>query len=620
MCRRFRCRAIAREISEIESRARETTSEPNKQPRMRIFTLSLLLTLQACAAVEWTPVRRADKDALMELHITLHAADPHALPQRLEAVADIRSPHYGHYLTADAIEPLVAPSAAATAAVLGDLSRHNATTSGPVVTVALPVSSIESLFSTEIHEYEYTTGDRSTSKTALRPRDGRFTLPAAWHSHVLLLEGLEHLPRRPSSSGESHLRSHGNSNRRRRLQITEQTPAMTIGAIQDAYNFPRDLDSSVKGDVNGVVIGAFLAETYDETDLATYMQYNNLPPVRAMPTALGCHGHGAATSEASLDVQLLMGLTRNNATTVMCFTDTRDPTRKISDDNQEPFLKFMRRINAIEPAPAIVSLSYDDDEVATPAAFRVALDREFMRAGLRGTTVVAASGDNGVVGSRRLEVFGLTYCDRYQVLYPGSSPYLVSVGSTILRNSSTDGLSEIGLSITNGGAITTTGGFSDYAPRPTYQTHQVDAYLEAHARTQDLYNPHGRAVPDVAMVGHNIPIFVNGGMAIVDGTSASAPIFAALVSHMNRVRLGRGRAKMGFVTPYLYELHRVCPFLFHDVVAGSNGCGAYGQPCCGNGFAATPGWDPVTGLGTFNFGQWETHVDACEAKMRQTMQ
>jgi tripeptidyl-peptidase-1 len=48
---------------------------------------------------------------------------------------------------------------------------------------------------------------------------------------------------------------------------------------------------------------------------------------------------------------------------------------------------------------------------------------------------------------------------------------------------------------------------------------------------------------------------------------------------------------VGFVNPTLYA-H---PGVFHDITTGTNaGCGT-------NGFSASKGWDPLTGLGTPNY-------------------
>ncbi|KAK3048434.1 hypothetical protein LTR09_010265 [Extremus antarcticus] len=78
---------------------------------------------------------------------------------------------------------------------------------------------------------------------------------------------------------------------------------------------------------------------------------------------------------------------------------------------------------------------------------------------------------------------------------------------------------------------------------------------------------------------------------LVAGTSASAPIFAAIPTRTNEERLGAGKATVGFVNPTLYQN----PEAFNDITIGHN----FG--CLTKGFFCAEGWDPVTGLGTPNY-------------------
>merc|ERR1712113_1145170 len=106
------------------------------------------------------------------------------------------------------------------------------------------------------------------------------------------------------------------------------------------------------------------------------------------------------------------------------------------------------------------------------------------------------------------------------------------------------------------------------------------------------FNRSGRAYPDVAALGgEKNPYCVAKSVLFVEvmegvaGTSASCPVFAALVARLNSARKAKGMPPMGFMNPWIYK-H---PEVFHDVTKGENG------------FAAMPGWDPATGVGTPNF-------------------
>lgn len=74
----------------------------------------------------------------------------------------------------------------------------------------------------------------------------------------------------------------------------------------------------------------------------------------------------------------------------------------------------------------------------------------------------------------------------------------------------------------------------------------------------------------------------------IGGTSASSPVFAAIITRINEERIAVGKGPVGFVNPTLYA-H---PEMFHDITTGTN------PGCNTNGFSAAKGWDPLTGLGT----------------------
>jgi tripeptidyl-peptidase-1 len=66
-----------------------------------------------------------------------------------------------------------------------------------------------------------------------------------------------------------------------------------------------------------------------------------------------------------------------------------------------------------------------------------------------------------------------------------------------------------------------------------------------------------------------------------------------VVSLLNDVRITAGFSPLGFLNPWLYSEGFKG---LNDIVAGNN------PGCDTQGFNATKGWDPVTGLGTPNFG------------------
>ena len=108
-----------------------------------------------------------------------------------------------------------------------------------------------------------------------------------------------------------------------------------------------------------------------------------------------------------------------------------------------------------------------------------------------------------------------------------------------------------------------------------------------------------------------IPIFVQGMMQGVDGTSCSTPVVGGLLSYVHKHLWEKYELRLGFANPLLYHIQNTCDTCFRDVVEGYNWCT---EDCCCNdptnyGFNATSGYDPVSGLGTLNVGETIRYID-----------
>jgi len=205
--------------------------------------------------------------------------------------------------------------------------------------------------------------------------------------------------------------------------------------------------------------------------------------------------------------------------------------------------------------------------------------------------------------------------------WPSQSPYVTAIGTTFATpnaepicyrkqseggiNCDSNPLGEVSVSLDAGFVWTTGGGFSNVAARPSYQDTFINKYL-SHQNVlppPSVFNQNGRGYPDFAAIGHNIIVAQNGSFIPVDGTSCSAPIFSAIVTLLNDVRLNHGHPPLGFINPLFYKIASMESAAFRDVVIGNNRCGAddTSPSCCPAGFSATVGWDAVSGLGTPNY-------------------
>ena len=218
--------------------------------------------------------------------------------------------------------------------------------------------------------------------------------------------------------------------------------------------------------------------------------------------------------------------------------------------------------------PSIVSVSWGGPEESWSISARTAFETATQDGALQGVTVLAASGDQGAsdggpAGTREVD-------------FPASSPYVIGCGGTRLELAAGVVSSETVWNDLAEGEGATGGGVSEAFARPGYQS-AASVPTAPNGFT-------GRGVPDVA--GDADPetgyaLFVDGSAAVIGGTSAVAPLWAALVA-----RLSEGLGKpLGYANPPIY--------------LPSTGTGLSGITSGNNGgYSAGPGWNPCTGLGS----------------------
>ncbi|KAK0128037.1 hypothetical protein ONS95_000023 [Cadophora gregata] len=276
----------------------------------------------------------------------------------------------------------------------------------------------------------------------------------------------------------------------------------------------------------------------------------------------------------------------------------------------------------------VISLSYGGQESDLPISYQKRQCLEYMKLGLQGVSFLYASGDSGV-SNYPGDIDGPTGClgpklNVFNPTWPGTCPYVTSVGGTKVYPGSkvTDPNPESAVYDPAGHPYSVNfssgGGFSNIYPIPKYQASAVATFFQKHnppykyysalspdtsniftlpdiaalaGNTGGIYNRIGRGIPDVAANGDNIAVYNGGNFTLSGGTSASTPIFAAVINRINEERINTDKSPIGFLNPSLYAN----PSMFNDIVNGTN------PGCETSGFSAVPGWDPVTGLGTPNY-------------------
>jgi kumamolisin len=390
-----------------------------------------------------------------------------------------------------------------------------------------------------------------------RHRTGGLMLPASLGGVVTAVLGLDD---RPQARAEFRVAE-------ARAVSVSYTP-IQLGEI---YRFPKGTDG------NGQTIAIIeLGGGYRQAELDEYFSGLGItgPKVTAVGVDGGTNAPGqdasGADGEVLLDIEVA-GALSPGAGIVVYFAPNTDAG----------FLDAISEATHAAVTPTVISISWGQNEDAWTAQARTAMDDAFVDAAALGVTVTAAAGDNG---SSDGAADGRNHAD-----FPASSPHVLGCGGTSLRATSGTVQSETVWNNGSGGGATG-GGVSTVFALPAWQG---TVSVPAPTRTTG-----GRGVPDVAAVADpttGYEVLVDGQRKVYGGTSAVAPLWAALVA---RLAESTGR-RFGLLQPTLYAgaTAKTTGTGFRDVTSGDNGH-----------FAAAAGWDACTGLGVPDGTSLLTHL------------
>jgi kumamolisin len=426
-------------------------------------------------------------------------------------------------------------------------AQHNLTTvqeapARRTVVLSGTVADFQVAFGVELQSFDYPGG-------SYRGRVGDIFLPEELDGVVEAVLGLDNRPQ-----AKPHFRM--------RSRAIAAAASFTPVQLASLYDFP---DSLGQGQCIAIIE---LGGGYRPADLQAYFSGLNVS-VPSVTTISVDHATNSPTGnpdgpdgEVMLDIEVA-GAIASKAALAVYFAPNTDAgflnaiTTAVHDETNKP---------------NVISISWGGPESAWTGQAMQAMDAAFQSAAALGVTVCIATGDNGstdgVPGSAN-------HAD-----FPASSPHALACGGTSLRAAGGTIADE---TVWNDGAAggATGGGVSTFFQLPAWQTGLNITAVNGSATSLE-----NRGIPDVAgdadpNTGYNVR--VDGSDTVIGGTSAVAPLWAALIARINGAP-GRGQP-VGFVNAALYAPANAC----NDIIEGNNG-----------GFSATPGWDACTGLGSPN--------------------
>jgi kumamolisin len=399
-------------------------------------------------------------------------------------------------------------------------------------------------FGVQLHRMTYAGG-------TYRGRTGAITLPAELDGIVEAVLGLDDRPQ-----AQTHFRMVGSSRAARRGAAAPVS--YTPPQVAALYGFPN-------GDGAGQCVALIeLGGGFAPADLKEYFGTLGLPDPTVAAVSVDGAGNAPTGSadgpdgEVMLDVEVV-GAIAPRARIAVYFAPNTDAgfldavTTAIHDTTNQP---------------SVISISWGGAESTWTTQAKTAMDEAFQAAATLGITVCVACGDSG---SSDGVSGGGDHVD-----FPASSAFALACGGTHLQAAGGAISSETVWNDGAGGGATG-GGISTFFKAPSWQ-----ANLTARNAQGQVIPLAMRGVPDVSgdadpQTGYSVR--VDGTNTVIGGTSAVAPLWAALVARINAIN---GKPA-GFLNPLIYA----APSALRDITQGNNG-----------DFDATVGWDACTGLGS----------------------
>ncbi|KAH8988440.1 subtilisin-like protein [Lactarius hatsudake] len=520
----------------------------------------------------------------IDLCVALEPQRENALIEVLHEVSDPTHPKYGAHLSREQVAELVAPGPETLELVHSWLGHHSVpfgslsvTHGGSSLTLTgVPISQANSLLGASYQLYRHV----ETNETIIRTIG--YSLPTTLHAHVQTVAPTTCFAT-PHRRWRTPLKHFGKvAVTQAKVESEEPVTALSNRDASDEttssflrWQYRTWGYTPTSTDQNSLGIVGYNGQYPSPRDLGTFMdkyRYGVHATFNVVEVNGGAYDASKPHFEANLDVQYAEAMAYPTPPTF--YSTGRGP-----QGTDDPYLSWLNYILKQENIPQTISISYGNEEKNYPRGDAIYVCRLFGQLGLRGVSVLFASGDAGV---------GLGDCKakdgsvRFSPMFPATCPFVTSVGGA------TGGgfLPEVAAGLSGGG-------FSTLFSRPNYQQQAVSSYLQnIGSQYQGMYNPTGRGVPDIAAQALKFPIILDGNVHIVSGTSGSAPVVAGIISLLNDYLISQGRSPLGFLNLWLYGggLSGL-----NDITSGSN------PGCNTDGFPAIVGWDPVTGLGTPDF-------------------
>ncbi len=431
-----------------------------------------------------------------------------------------------------------------------------------MVTLRGTITAFNSAFGVQLVDYEYE-GRR------FRAHEGAVHIPEEFEGVVTGVFGLDS---RPAARPYFHLHA---------LEEEDASSSAFEGKFYPnqlawPYQFPADVNGAGQSiamiELEGGFEPQYLQQYFQQTlklpmpEITTVSVAGGQNQPYTEDQGSGEKKYSSANTEVYLDIEVA-GAIATGARIVVYFAP---------NTFKDFLLALKQAVHDAEQNHSVISISWGNPEDKWDRSVVNAFNETLQEAAAKGIAVCAASGDLGSKDSV-WNLDGLAHVD-----FPASSPFALACGGTRLTAEDNHIKEEV---VWNDSSGASGGGVSDIFACPPYQNSICPQSVNPGAKI-------GRGVPDIAGNADQETGYitqVNEKIKVVGGTSAVAPLYAALLALVNQ-KVG---TPVGFLNPFLYSMGQSSD-VFHDITVGDNITSRTG------GYRAQAGWDACTGWGSVN--------------------
>jgi kumamolisin len=340
------------------------------------------------------------------------------------------------------------------------------------------------------------------------------------------------------------------------------------------YNFPTKFNGTSLDGSGQLVAIIELGGGFRTGDLTVFFNEIGVPLPQVSSIAVDHSGNQPTTADSAdgevmLDIEVA-GAVAPKANYAVYFAP--------NNGNKGFIDAISAAVHDAQRKPSVISISWGGPEDPNDQQGNQSFHHLFVAAAAMGITICVAAGDHGTA-----DLDAQSWDQQIHVDHPSVDDMVLSCGGTQIDAKGKDIVWNDGTpfdSVQGDGGWATGGGISRSFAVPSYQT---KAKLPVSIAT----GKPGRGTPDIAMSATNYFTRVDSSEGSSGGTSAVAPLMAALVALLNQAK----QKNVGFLNPFLYS--NVAKGVVHDVTSGTNAIKSTVK-----GYKAKAGWDACTGLGT----------------------